>query len=105
VIAVGDLGGDQVAVPVSFNTAIAPPANGGGGGPSTAAASAKAAATKASSGQLAFTGAGPGLMIMGLIGLLLAVLGGAMVLAVDGPRRLWMSLAARRATASKHVEM
>jgi len=107
VIAVGDLGGDQVAVPVSFNTAVAPPANGGGGGGTStaAAAAAKASATKTSSGQLAFTGAGPGLMIVGLIGLLFVILGGATILLVDGPKRLWMSMAARWGATSKHVEM
>lgn len=94
VIAVGDLGGDQVPVPISFNTAVAPPANGGGGATGAASASAaKASATKASSGALAFTGAGPGLMIMGLVGILLVVLGGSTVLLVDGPRRLWMTWA------------
>ena len=107
-IAVGDLGGDQVPVPISFNTAVAPPSNGGGGATNTAgatAANATASATKASSGQLAFTGAGPALMIMGLIGFLLVLVGGATILVVDGPRRLWISLAATRGEPTNHIEM
>ena len=88
VIALGDLGGDKITVPISFNTnvALTNPAT-----TTTLAGGTKAAnanATKTSSGSLAFTGAGPGLWWLGLLGIVLIVLGGSTLVLVDGPRRL-----------------
>jgi len=88
VIAVGDLGGDQVAVPISFNTAVPPPANGGAGATTTTVAKAATkAATKTKASSLAFTGTGPGLWWLALVGSLLVLLGAFMLAVVDGPRR------------------
>lgn len=89
-ITVGDLGGDAVTVPISFNTGVAPPANGGSTATTaaTAASTATASATKASSSSLAFTGAGTGLWIVGVIGVLLMLLGAGTLLVIDAPRRL-----------------
>jgi hypothetical protein len=99
VIAVGTSGtggaGDQLPVPLSFNLAAIAAGGGTTTNNSTAAGSsattkpkAKTASTKASSASLAFTGAGPGLWWLTLLGVLLMVLGGTALAVVDGPRRL-----------------
>jgi hypothetical protein len=85
VIAVGDIGGDQVAVPIAFNEAVPPPTGPQGG--TTTPPAAKAAAKKVGSNSLAFTGTGPGLWWLGLVGVLFMVLGGFVLAVVDMPRR------------------
>lgn len=97
VIAVGDLGGDKVAVPISFNIGAPPiattttsPSSGGeltssGGGGSTSS----------SGGSLAFTGSGPGVSVIGILGLLFVLVGGLCLLLVDAPRRLLLAAARR----------
>jgi hypothetical protein len=100
VIAVGDLAiapskvGDEIAVPILFNTAKgakSPPttattasssATTSGGGGTTATTSS---ATSATSGSLAFTGTGPGVWWLGIIGIMLMILG-ALMLLLAGPR-------------------
>jgi len=101
VIAVGDLGGDKVAVPIKFA-----PGNLGSNPPgttkaatATTAPSKTAATTKTNSGSLAFTGAGPGLWVLGFIGLALILLGGSLLVLVDAPRRLF-AVALRRGDRS-----
>jgi hypothetical protein len=112
VVAIGDTGGDQIAVPVSFNPNVAPPpavVNTSATTSTTSAAqaaaaktaAAKAAATKASSNSLAFTGSGPGLWWLALVGVLLMLLGLGLLTIVDQPRRL-IRLALHRATRSRH---
>ncbi|HVC70413.1 MAG TPA: hypothetical protein VNC61_09205 [Acidimicrobiales bacterium] len=98
----GDQGGDQVVVPVGFGANPGATGNNPGGG-ATSAASARATTTKAATGQLAFTGAGSGLTILGVLGLLLVILGGSLVLVVDGPGRLWWSMASRWGSRPKDV--
>lgn len=101
VIAVADLGLDEVVVPISFNTAVAPPA---GGGATTKTSSAKtsstksatASATRTSGSSLAFTGPGSMLWILGIVGVALIALGLLLLVAIDAPRRLLMSGARRR---------
>jgi hypothetical protein len=98
VIAVGTSGtggaGDQLPVPLTFNpNAGSGPGPGGGstgpgGSGTTTKPKAKTTSTKASSSSLAFTGAGPGLWWLTLLGALLMVLGGTALAVVDGPRRL-----------------
>jgi mucin-6/19 len=107
VIAVGDTGGDQIQIPISFNTAVpVPPTTIGTEAPASASASAttvaaaKTAATKASSGSLAFTGSGPGLWWLALVGVLLMVLGGLLLTVVDQPRRM-LRLAVHKVTRTK----
>jgi len=84
-----DAGGDDLVVPISFDP--------GGAGSSTSKASstqaagatpASVAATKASSGSLAFTGPGPLLWVVGLLGIIFMVAGGSLLLLVEAPRRL-----------------
>jgi hypothetical protein len=104
VIAIGDLGGDQVAVPISFNTLVAPPSGQSGGGSSkkaatsskTTAKTAKASSTSASGGSLAFTGPGVALRVVGLVGLVLVLLGAGLLVFIDAPRRLLMLGVRRR---------
>jgi len=92
----GDQAGDQVSVPLAFGSgpSLAPPASKSG------SSTAKASATKAKSGSLAFTGAGPGLWIMGLVGMMLILLGGSLLVVADAPRRL-LAVAWRRDGRSK----
>jgi hypothetical protein len=91
----GDLAKDQVIVPISFGAnAASNPTGGGAKIPASAPAAAKAT-TKASTGSLAFTGAGPGLWIMGVTGLALLLLGGSLLVLVDAPRRM-VSIALHR---------
>jgi hypothetical protein len=91
-IAVGDAAGDQVVVPIAFGSgpALPPPAGTKGAGATTDAA--KAATTKASSGALAFTGAGPGLTALAAGGVVLIVFGLSLLCLVDGPRMLWATV-------------
>jgi hypothetical protein len=89
----GDEANDGVTVPISFNTLVPPaPVTTPTAPPSkttaTVAPAAKAKSTTAGSGSLAFTGSGPGLWWLALLGLVLMT-GGAFALAlVDQPRRL-----------------
>jgi hypothetical protein len=109
VIAVGDEGGDQVTVPISFNPNIAPPpatkntvppSSSSGGAGATTVPPAAAASTSTHSSSLAFTGTGPGLWWLALVGLLLMVFGGLLLTIVDQPRRL-LRLVLHRATRSR----
>jgi len=92
----GTAAGDAVTVPLSFNTAVAPPpATVGTAGPTTATTAAASAAktaaassTKTSPGALAFTGTGPGLWWLALVGMVLMALGLFALAVVDQPRRL-----------------
>jgi hypothetical protein len=103
VLAVGDTGGDQITIPIAFNlnapitpatVSTQPPAVAPSGS-ATTVAPAKAGSTKASSGALAFTGSGPGLWWLALVGIMLMVLGGLLLTVVDQPRRL-LRMALRR---------
>jgi hypothetical protein len=81
---------DQLPVPISFNEAklaAGTTSNNAAKAAAAAAAAAKTVATKASSSSLAFTGAGPGLRWLGLLGVLLMILGAAVLVVVEGPRR------------------
>ncbi|HXQ61435.1 MAG TPA: hypothetical protein VN796_03825, partial [Acidimicrobiales bacterium] len=88
----GNNASDQLPVPISFNQNKL--AQGATSNNATKAANAskttskaKNASTKASGSSLAFTGAGPGLWWLGSLGVLLMVLGGLMLVAVQSPRR------------------
>jgi hypothetical protein len=100
VIAVADLGLDEVVVPISFNTAVAPPAAGGAtattSSAKTSTKSATAKTTSTSGSSLAFTGPGPMLWILGIVGVALMILGLLLLVAVDAPRRLLMVGTRRR---------
>jgi hypothetical protein len=101
VIAAADLGLDEVAVPISFNTAVAAPPGGGAtagtsSAKTSATKSATASATKTSASSLAFTGPGPMLRLLGIVGVALITLGLLLLVAVDAPRRLLMTGARRR---------
>jgi hypothetical protein len=94
-IVFGDEAGDGVTVPISFNLLVAPPAT---VPPTTtatptatvapAAKAATASTTNTASSSLAFTGAGPGLWWLALVGLVLMAMGVAALVLVDEPRRL-----------------
>jgi len=86
---------DVVVVPITFNVNNLGTNSTTTTAGATKAASAKSSTTKTSSGSLAFTGAGPGLWIIGLTGLALIVLGGSLLVVVDAPRRLLMAVALR----------
>jgi hypothetical protein len=109
VVAVGDTGGDQVTVPIEFNPNVPPPPatvgtappTSPGGATATTAPKAKTAATGSSSNALAFTGSGPGLWWLALVGLLLMVFGGLLLTVVDQPRRL-VQVALRRTRRTHH---
>ena len=106
VMAVGDLGGDKVAIPISFNIGAPPIAttttsasssgqltssgNGSSGG-----GSGGSGVTAASGGSLAFTGSGPVTWVIGLLGMLFVLLGASALLLVDAPRRLLLATARR----------
>ena len=99
VIAVGDLGGDKAAVPISFNIG-APPITTTTTSPSsssqlTGSGSSSSGSSSSSSGSLAFTGSGPGIAIMGVLGVLFVLAGGTFLLLVDAPRRLLLAAARR----------
>jgi hypothetical protein len=93
VIAAADLGADEVVVPISFNTAVAPPPGGGATAKKSSAKtsstkSAAASTTSASGSSLAFTGPGPMLWILGIVGAAMIALGLLLLVAIDAPRRL-----------------
>ena len=105
VMAVGDLGGDKVAIPISFNLG-APPASTTTTAPSSsgqlttdsgssAGAAGTGGVTSASSGSLAFTGSGPSVWIIGALGLFFVLVGGSALLVIDAPRRLLLAVARR----------
>jgi len=102
----GDNNGDAITVPISFNTLVAPPLTVPPTPPATpsvtAAPAAKAAAatTKAATGALAFTGTGPGLWWLALVGMMLMALGLLALAVVDQPRRL-VRLVLRRVSRSE----
>jgi hypothetical protein len=86
-----------VTVPIVFNPntpppPVVPPAPGvtttTAAAAATKASTAKASATKASSASLAFTGSGPGLWWLALVGIVLMVLGIFSLVLVEQPRRL-----------------
>ena len=88
VLAVGDLGGDQISVPISFNTNVPIVQTPTSTAPGSSTKSAKkSSATKAGSGSLAFTGTGPGLWWLGLIGVVLMAFGAFLLFVIEGPRR------------------
>ncbi len=80
VIAVAGGGSTTTTAPPAVTTTTKAPAGGG-----TTAPTAKP--VTAPSGSLAFTGAGPGIGILGVIGAALIVLGFALLVLVDAPRR------------------
>ena len=91
VIAVGDLGGDKVVVPIAFNPGATPssgtsPTSGEKSSGTGTAHPATAAATRTSSGSLAFTGVGPIVGVIGLGGGLLVVIGVTLI-GLDPARR------------------
>ncbi|MDR3650945.1 MAG: hypothetical protein P4L20_17780, partial [Acidimicrobiales bacterium] len=81
VIAVAGGGSSTTTAPPAVTTTTKAPAGGGG----TTAPSAKP--VTAPSGNLAFTGAGPGIGVLGVLGAALIVLGFALLVLVDAPRR------------------
>jgi hypothetical protein len=87
VLAVGDLGGDQISVPISFNTNVPIVQTTTTVAGAATKAAAKTSATKAGSSSLAFTGTGPGLWWLGLIGVILMAFGGFVLVVIEGPRR------------------
>ncbi|HYA67828.1 MAG TPA: hypothetical protein VED63_03755 [Acidimicrobiales bacterium] len=106
VIAVGDVAGDKVFVKIGFNGTGGPPvtttttanttatttggsgSGGSGSGGSESGGSGSSPSTSASTGELAFTGSGPGMWLVGLLGVVLVFLGGSLLVAADAPRRL-----------------
>jgi hypothetical protein len=109
-IVFGDQAGDGVTVPISFNLLVAPPAT---VPPTTtatpsatvapAAKAASASTTNTSSSSLAFTGSGPGLWWLALVGLVLMAMGVLALVLVDEPRRL-ARLVVSRSRRSRHPE-
>ncbi|HXQ91236.1 MAG TPA: hypothetical protein VN768_06705 [Acidimicrobiales bacterium] len=93
VIAVGDVAGDKVPVPIQFNL-NAPPVTTTTAAPTTTAANlgntvtTAAASTSPGGGTLAFTGTGPRLWWVALVGVALMILGLLALVVVDQPRRL-----------------
>ena len=104
----GTAAGDAVTVPITFNTAVAPPpATVGTAGPSTSPATSvakapasKAKTTKTSTGALAFTGSGPGLWWLALVGTVLMAMGLLALAVVDQPRQ-FLRLARSRVRRSE----
>jgi hypothetical protein len=91
----GDEAGDGVTVPISFNLLVAPPATvpptttaSPSATVATATKAATASTTNTSSSSLAFTGSGPGLWWLALVGLVLMAMGVLALALVDEPRRL-----------------
>jgi len=98
VIAVGDISGDKVPVPIQFapnaqpeptttTTAVETGASGSEG-----SGSGSSGSSSGSSGTLAYTGPHPGLWVVGTIGALLLLAGGALLVLADVPRRLAFAL-------------
>jgi hypothetical protein len=109
----GNLAGDGVTTPISFNTAVAttpPPPPTGTIVTTTvpvatvAPKSKSGGATKTGSSSLAFTGTGPGLWWLALVGALFMVLGVFALVLVDQPRRL-VRLATNRVGRSKERDL
>jgi hypothetical protein len=102
VIAVGDVVGDKVPVPISFNSnpgtnpttttttaaTTATTTAGSGSGGSGSGGSGSSPSTAASTGELAYTGSGPGVWVIGLLGIVFVFLGGSLLVVGDVPRRL-----------------
>jgi hypothetical protein len=109
-IAFGDEKGKTATTPISFALTATPSTGGGGIPPSTtatttptsaasttaAAAAAAAPKTAATSGSLAFTGPGTGLYIIGSAGLLMVLLGAAILGLSGAPGSLVLALRRRR---------
>jgi len=103
VIAVGDIAGDKVPVPITFNTGAPPEPTTTTTAATTASSSANQSGTTSAGsstspggGTLAFTGSGPRLWWVALVGIMLVVLGGILLVMADLPRRL-VRLAANKA--------
>ncbi len=88
-VAVGDLAGDEIPVPISFNTNKLVTTTTTAATTATTSSSGVTAttssSTSATSSSLAFTGTGPGVWWLGLIGVLMMLLG-ALLLLLAGPR-------------------
>jgi heme exporter protein D len=90
----GDQAGDGVTIPISFNLNVAPPlttpvvATTVAATTTTVKPASKATTTKAATSALAFTGTGPGLWWLALVGMTLILLGLLALALVDQPRRL-----------------
>ena len=92
----GDSNGDGVTIPISFNLNVAPPQTAPVVATSSTVAAttttvkpaSKAKTTKAATSALAFTGTGPGLWWLALVGMTLIFLGLLALALVDQPRRL-----------------
>jgi len=99
VIAVAGGGSTSTTVPPTPTTTKAPattPTSGGGGGGGATPVAAK-------SSSLAFTGVGPGVGILGVIGGVLILLGLALLVLIDAPRRAIEQLAfVRSPTTWRH---
>jgi hypothetical protein len=91
IIAVAGTGSSTTTTPPAPTTTKAPSTGSGGGGGGGTTPSV-------SSNQLAFTGAGPGVGVLGVLGGLLILFGLALLVLVDAPRRAFAQLAT--ATAS-----
>jgi hypothetical protein len=107
-IVYGDTSGDQAKAPVTFAGSAQPSVASGGSSSSgtssssgsgasapsfgsTASATGAESAGGGTSGTLAFTGFGPGMLWLGRVGVLLIALGALMMLAVAAPRA-WVRL-------------
>jgi hypothetical protein len=101
VLAIGDAAGDIVSIPISFNVGAPPlpPTT-----TTTVASSSSTVAPVVRTGQstvtgsgrsLAFTGTGPHLFWVALVGVALMLLGVTVLVLVDGPRRLAFAAFAR----------
>jgi hypothetical protein len=108
-IAFGDEGGKTATVPITFAQDATASTGGGGVPPSTTAttspatsasttgaAATAAPTTAASSGSLAFTGPGTGLYIIGAAGLIMVLLGGAILGLSGAPSSLVLAMRRRR---------
>lgn len=108
-IAFGDEGGKTATVPITFAMDATASTGAGGVPPSTTAttspatsasttgaAATAAPATAASSGSLAFTGPGTGLYIIGAAGLIMILLGGAILGLSGAPSSLVLAMRRRR---------
>jgi hypothetical protein len=85
VIAIAGGGSSSTTVPPTPTTKPPATSGGGGGGSGTGGSGAKTVTAAASS--LAFTGPGPGIGVLGVIGGALILLGFALLVLVDAPRR------------------
>jgi len=92
VIAVAGGGSTTTTTVAPVTTTTKAPSTSGGGGSGSSGASAAKTVT-ASSSSLAFTGSGPGIGILGVVGGVLILLGLVLLLLVDAPRRALAGLA------------